>query len=239
MSKSFTPVTPHGELTKVMDNVYVVQGSYNMAFGVLIGRCMTIVKQDDELTILNSLRVNEDVEAEIKKLGTVKNVVRMCASHGCDDTYYTETFPDATYWSLEGVESPKNCKKCDKVLTEDGEKPIPDSKVILPKFKIPEAVMWIPNQGGTLISVDFLQNTLDLGAYTTRGGKFMTKNMGFMGPCKCVPLFRMLNGTDYWDDVERILDLDFENLLTGHGEPKIGGARPIVVENLKKTFKKE
>jgi hypothetical protein len=75
--------------------------------------------------------------------------------------------------------------------------------------------------------------------YATPAGRFVTKNMGFMGSCKCVPMFRMLNGTDYWDDVERILEWEFENLLTGHGEPKIGGAKPIIVENLKTTFKKK
>jgi hypothetical protein len=172
-----------------MDNMYTIQGSYNMGVGVLIDCTMTMIKHGDDLMIINVLHVKEEVEAEIKKLCTVKNIVRMCACHGYDDTYYTpETFKVAAYWSLEGVNLPKNCKKCDKVLTENGENPIADSKIILPKFRIPEAVFWIPEEKGTLISVNFLQNTLDYG-YATPGGCFVTKNMGFMGSCKCVLKF--------------------------------------------------
>ena len=67
----------------------------------------------------------------------------------------------------------------------------------------------------------------------------MMYGMGFMGECKCVPLWRMANGMDHWEDIERILAMDFENLVSGHGGAKVGGAKALTEKNLKATWKKE
>jgi hypothetical protein len=238
---TYIPFNDHGELTKVLDNVYIVRGSFNVGFGVMIARTMTIVKRGDDLTVINSVRVNEEVEAEIKKLGTIKHLVRMAAGHGADDAYYINTF-EPTYWSLEGIASVTNTKTHDKALTEDGEGPIPDMKLVIfksaPLKILHECVIWIPDNDGTLITCDFIQNTITPD-HANFMGKHMTYWMGFQGECKCVPMWRSGNGMDHWDDIERILAWDFENLVSAHGEAKIGGAKAATEKNLKATWKKE
>jgi hypothetical protein len=238
---TYTPVTDHGELTKVLDNVYIVRGSFNLGLGIMIGRTMTIVKRGDDLTVINSIRVNEEVEAEIKKLGTIKHLVRLCTGHGTDDAYFINTF-EPTYWSLEGIAPVADTKAHDKALTEDGERPIPDMKLVLfkntPLKKWHECVIWIPDSDGTLITCDFIQNqtTTD---HTSFMGKHISYWMGFQGECKCSPMWRSANGMDHWDDIERILAWDFENLVAAHGGAKIGGAKAATEKNLKATWKKE
>mmetsp|Transcript_118468 Transcript_118468/g.177049 ORF Transcript_118468/g.177049 Transcript_118468/m.177049 type:complete len:244 (+) Transcript_118468:82-813(+) len=236
---AYTPITQHGELTKILDDVYVVDGSFNMALGVmLIQRTMTIVKRGDELTIFNSMRLNESVEAELKKLGTVKHLVRMAPGHGCDDGYYLDTYKP-TYWSLEGMKAFAGIRAHDKVLGADGEFPVPEMKMlVLKNAKEPECVLWIPDSGGTLITCDFIQNYDGTRGHSSWLGHQLTGLLGFSGVCKCVPLWRSVNGEDHWHDVETLLSWDFENLIPAHGRTKVGGAKRSCEQGLKESFKK-
>jgi hypothetical protein len=215
--KKYPPVTPHGELEKVSDNVWAVQGSFNMLPGNRIGRTMAIVKRGDDLTIINSVRVNDEVEAKIKELGTIKNIVRICHSHGVDDLYYKDTFK-AVFWDQELGER-STAGKADKFLTEDGEKPIDDCKIVIFKgTKMLEAILWIPDDGGTLMTSDCIQN-----GQVSPHASFMWKHMmqGLMGfktkCCTNVSMWRSLfyNGEDLYPNFERMLLLDFENLVPG------------------------
>ena len=101
-TKTYPAIAPHGPLTKVSDNVYVVPGSFKMAPGLRISLTMTIVRRESELTIVNSMRVRPEVEEEIKALGDIKSVVRICSNHGASDEYYIDTF-GATYYDLQGA----------------------------------------------------------------------------------------------------------------------------------------
>lgn len=240
------PVTRHGELTQVLDNVFIVRGTFPMSWGVLIERTMTIVRRGDQLTIFNAVRVNESVESEIQKLGSIRHLVRMAIGHGFDDSYYLDTF-HPTYWTVEGMEPYPGTNPSDhQVFTEkhDGNNttlPIPEMKfVILKTRRGPELVSWIPDGGGTVLTCDFLQNTITP-EYANWCGKRVTYWFGFQGECKCVPVWRHVFGTDgLWEDIERgVLNWEFENLISGHGEAKLGNARSIVEKNLKEVFKKD
>lgn len=233
----FTKTTPHGGLTKVLDNVYVIEGSFTLGFGTLFGRNMAIVKRGDDLTIINSVRVDEDTEKEILMLGTIKNLVRMCDMHGCDDAYYIDKFKP-TFWSLEGLQ-PKPDTKVDKVLKEDSETPIEGMKVALLRGSR-EAVFWIPDNGGTLIACDFIQNSIEPSKYATWVGLKMTTSLGFIGECRCcVPMYRFQFGTKHWEAAQKILSWDFENLIPAHGHAKVGGAKAVTAKNIEEAIKKD
>jgi hypothetical protein len=240
---NFAPVTEHGELTQVLDNVYVVHGSFNLGAGMRIGRTMTIVKSgDNDLTIISSIRVNESTEEEIKKLGTVKHLVRLAHGHGVDDAYYVKTFQPITYWSLEGMKTYGSIPKAEKFLTEeeDGEGPIPGMKVILFKNAAkPEGAIWIPNSGGTLITVDIIQNNITASEHANKMGKGVAYWGGFLGECRCVPLWSMVNGVNHLEELEKIIAWGFENFISAHGTPIVGGAKAQIEATVKKTFKKK
>lgn len=99
---------PHGELTQVLDNIYLVTGSVAMKvphpkWGPLtmtFSRNMLVIKQGGELILINSVRLNDKGIAQLDELGDVKHVIRLAAFHGFDDPYYKETF-GATLWSVD------------------------------------------------------------------------------------------------------------------------------------------
>jgi hypothetical protein len=244
---TFAPVTEHGALTKVLDNVYIVQGSHHIDGGgmIRIGRTMTIVKSgDNDLTIISSVRVNESTEEEIKKLGTIKHLVRLANGHGVDDAYYVKTFKP-TYWSLEGMTTYGTIPQAEKFLSEeedggDDDGPIPGMKVIRFKNAVkPEGAIWIPGSGGTLITVDIIQNSVIASEYANFLGKGITYCAGFLGECRCVPKWRMVNGVNHLVEAEKIIAWDFENLISAHGTPKVGGAKALFEASAKNFFKKE
>lgn len=73
----FPPVEPHGPIEEVWDGVYWVRGSVRMGPGLRIPRNMAIVKDAGDLTVVSSVRLGDEREAELKKIGRVKHVVRI------------------------------------------------------------------------------------------------------------------------------------------------------------------
>jgi hypothetical protein len=110
---------------------------------------------------------------------------------------------------------------------------------VMKNTKDPECVLWIPDTGGTVLTCDFIQNVgNDTTGHSSWLGSHVSSFLGFKGECKCVPVWRTIQGKDHWDDVETMLTWDFDNLISAHGQPKVGGAKTACEQNLKATFNK-
>jgi len=223
---NYRSVAPHGELEEVAENVYVVMGSHVIAMGLRVGLTMTIIKQGDELTIINANRFNKDVEDQILKLGKIKHIVRLSSMHGACDQYFVDKY-QPTFWDLPSPED--KLPKGDKSLEDGTDFPIDGAKVLMMQdLKMPEAVVWIPHAGGTLIAGDIIQN----GRPRPHGswlGKVFSRGVGFMnGHCGCPPLYRTsvdIGKDMYSPNFPRIFELEFENIVSGHGPHQVGGAK--------------
>jgi hypothetical protein len=85
------PALPHGRIEEVFPDVFFVTGTMKT---VLMGahwhfsRNMTIVRDGDALTLINTVRLDEPSLAELEKLGRVANVVKIGSLHGRDDAFY-------------------------------------------------------------------------------------------------------------------------------------------------------
>tara|TARA_B110000444_G_scaffold229401_1_gene235886 strand:- start:2535 stop:2828 length:294 start_codon:yes stop_codon:yes gene_type:complete len=95
---SNTPIYPHGNVAEIADDLFMVRGSIKMNPLVRITRNMGIIRNGDDLSLINPLRVNEKAEAQIAKLGKIKHVIRLGCFHGVDDPYYVEKF-GAQMWA--------------------------------------------------------------------------------------------------------------------------------------------
>jgi hypothetical protein len=84
------PLLPHGPIEEVFPDVFLVRGSFAPSRGIRFDRNMTIVRKGGELVVLNSVRLSDDGEAQLAKLGKLKHVVRLGAFHGADDGYFVE-----------------------------------------------------------------------------------------------------------------------------------------------------
>ena len=80
--------------------------------------------------------------------------------------------------------------------------------------------------GGTLVTCDAVQNCEDL-EFASLGGKIMTSVMGFRGGVIVPPMwrrFQKVSGAGLREKLSQLAELSFENLVTGHGPPVVGGA---------------
>lgn len=220
---AFPEALPHGELTRVAERVHSVRGAFKMGPGVVIGRTMAVLESDDGLVILNATRLSPEGEAALDRLGPVKHVVKLADSHFVDEPYYLDRY-GATLWSLPGAD----LREMTAGRTLGPEGPVKGGTVIdygeLAGWR--EAGYLVPLGGGTLVTCDAIQNQCD-----TEGSNFMgrltSSLMGFKGGVINPPMWRRFQkckGPDLARALSGLVELEFENLVTGHGPPVSGGA---------------
>lgn len=230
------PASPHGALNELFDGIWFVRGGIRMPMRLpmRIGRSMTIVRGDDGLVILNSMRLSEQGLRELDALGKVKHVVRIGGFHGRDDAFYRERYGAKVYAVegqsyLRGLEAPKagaeSFMEPDEWLNEASTLPIADASLkVFTTSNPPEAICSLAREGGILIAGDSLQQTPAPDEYYSFLAKIMMKRMGFMKPYNVGPgWLQFAHPTAA--DVRSILDLEFEHVLPGHGAAVIGGAK--------------
>ena len=68
-------------------------------------------------------------------------------------------------------------------------------------------------------------------------GKVVMYPMGFFTPCVIGPIWLKVvtpPGGSLRADFERVLALEFDNLISAHGTPKLGGARDALARNVER-----
>ena len=230
------PASPHGPFRELFDGVWFVRGGIRMPMRLpmRIGRSMTVVRGDDGLVILNSMRLSEDGLKELDALGPVKHVVRIGAFHGRDDAFYRERY-GAKVYAVEGQSyvrglSPKDKAPApfmepDQWLNEQSSLPIADASLkVFTTSDPPEGICRLAREGGILITGDSLQQTPAPDEYYSFLAKIMMKRMGFMKPYNVGPGWLQFAHPTA-SDVRSVLELEFEHVLPGHGAAVIGGAK--------------
>ena len=219
----FPKPLPHGAITEVVPGVHCVRGEFRMGPGVRIGRTMTVIDGGEGLVVLNAVRLDDESQSKLDEQGEVKHLVKLSDSHGIDEPFYADRYKP-TVWSLPGVQLENLTAGED--LT--GEGPIKGGVVVdygqTAGWR--ESAYWVPLGGGTLVTCDAVQNCEDT-EFASFGGKMMTSVMGFKGGVVVPPMwrrFQKLSGPAVSDTLSRLTELSFENLVTGHGPPVIGGA---------------
>lgn len=86
-------VLPHGPLEKLSDRVWRLQGSLE---GMPLQRVMTIARRSDEtLVVHNPICVEDGVQAEIERLGTIATLVVPNGWHRLDAKVFHARYPAA------------------------------------------------------------------------------------------------------------------------------------------------
>ena len=198
---------------------------------------MVIVRNDDDLTIVSSVRLSPEGEAELEKLGTVRHIVKIGIFHGIDDAYYIDRF-GAIYWALPGGTRPEDPQP-DKELNPDS-LPIPDAMLFeFRETKEREGALLINRAGGILITCDAVQHWT-----TTKGcspiARLAAHLIGFRRrPAQIGPPWRKRmtpDGGTLKSDFERLAQLNFAHLIAAHGEPLIDTARQDLIATISATY---
>ena len=231
-----TPVMPHGEIKEIFPDVFFVTGTSRPDFGGRtwqFSRNMTIVRDAGALTLVNTVRLNDDGLARLDGLGRVVNVVKLGAFHGIDDAFYLERY-GAKQWALARAEHFAG-HATDQELRPGGPMPFAGaSPFVFETAKQPEGLLLLERHGGILISCDSLQNWDEVDAYfDDESAQHMTE-IGFIRPANIGPGWRQRCEPEA-ADFARLKALPFRHLVPAHGKP----IRDFAHEQLCATFKRE
>ena len=230
---------PHGELEELADGVFWVQGSAQFNPVMRLSRNMTVIREGDTLTVVNAVRLSAAEEAALDRLGTVKHVVRLGCFHGLDDRYYVDRY-SAEFWCQADSTHYKEPAPM-QTLAEGQSLPIADAEILeFAGAKRPECVLLVKRAGGILITCDSLQNWANRGRLSLLA-RIMMPFIGFKATLMVGPIwlkFMTPDGGSLRADFDRVLDLEFDQLIGAHGGPWRSAARAQTKTAVERAFAK-
>jgi hypothetical protein len=234
---NFHEAMPHGGIHEILKDVFFVTGTMkNEFFGSMwqFNRNMTVVRQDGELTIFNSVRLNDEGLAELDKLGKVTNVVRLGDMHGVDDPFYVDRY-NATFWALPAMKLQEGLT-LGKPLVEGGEMPLIDASLFEFKtVKRPECIVRLDRDGGVMIACDSLQNWVEPDELFDEQTKATMQQMNFFQHANLGPAW-MFESQPQASDFERLKSIPFRHAFCGHGAPLLNDAQEAFHARFKEVF---
>lgn len=234
---NYSPIYPHGDVEQIGDEVFMVRGSIRMNPLVRISRNMGIIRNDGELTLINPIRLNQKVEAQLKALGEVTNIFRLGAFHGVDDPYYIDSFK-AMFWSQPGgtayTEPPIDVELNTQIIL-----PFGDGEIFeFAGTPQPECALLLKRNGGILFTCDAIQHYGDY-SYNNLAAKLLMPRIGFPRTTIVGPIWLKMmtkEGESLESEFRRLLELEFDRLLSGHGTLLQSGAHAGVEAAVNKAF---
>ena len=220
----YTPGLPHGNIEEIFANVFFVRGTRRWDFQNMMwqfSRNMVVVREGEHLSIINSVRLDDDGLSSLDVLGRVENLIKIGGLHGVDDSFYKDRY-DATYWGLpdmvqEGVQ-------IDRELLPDGKLPISDGSLfIFQTTKVPECILLLERNGGVVIACDALQNWIAPDEFFSDESSAVMTEMGFFQKANIGPVWRQV-AEPGGEDFSRLKKLSFRHALCAHGDPLIDTA---------------
>ena len=230
---------PHDPIEEIYTDVFLARGSIKMNALMTITRNMVIVRQGQELTLVDPIRLNAQEESKLEQLGTVKRILRLGPFHGLDDPYYMERF-NAELWA-PGDSTAYPEPKPTRIYGPETELPFADARIFrFENVKQPECALLIERDGGLLVTCDAIQHYGDF-SFNNLPAKLLMPLLGFRKTTLIGPIWLKLmtpEGESTEDDFKRLLELRFENLVAAHGTLRRGGARAGVEAAFQKAFGK-
>jgi hypothetical protein len=238
MAHDHPPASHHLPLRECFPGVWLASSAVSMSIPLKLtiqfSRNMVAVLGSDGWVLLNPVRLSDAAEAELLAKAPFKHAARVGTYHGRDDRYYVDRF-GVEFWAVPGVHSyaePPNTR----AITEDGPFPIPGAQVVVYKNAVlAECVVCLP-QHRLLVTCDSVQH-YENDTLISPLGKLVMYPMGFFTPCVIGPIWLKAStprGGSLRGDFERVLALDFDHLISGHGTPKIGGAKAALARNVER-----
>ncbi len=232
--QKYAEALPHGPLREVLSDVYVVTGSFVKAGVLRFSRNMTVVRDGDDLTLINAVRLDETGLAALEELGTVRHVVKLGFYHGIDDPFYVARY-GAKLWALPRHEHEAGLTT-DVALGEDEPLPFGSASLFVYRTAVkPEAVVHLQRHGGVLIACDSLQNWFDTSEYFNLPAKLVLRLFGFLRPAN-IPAAWRKDARPAAEDFRRLESLEFHHMLSAHGPPLLDTAHEDLGRRIRELY---
>ena len=233
----YADATPQDPIIEIFPQVYLLRGSIKIAPFLQMNRNMLIVKQGQELTLINAVRLNDEGLKQLAELGNVKHLIRLGDFHGLDDQFYLDQF-QPTFWSQEQHVLYPGLKP-NQVIDQTTISPVANSQFfIFESAQYPESALLLKDHQ-LLITTDSIQYWNDW-KYMTFLSKFFLYLMGFRlklfigGPwLKKVSA----ENNSLKPDFEKLLQLDFVHLVAAHGNVLKNTAKVELSNVIQEIFK--
>jgi len=227
---------PHDEIIELYPDLFLLHGSIKVAPMTLISRNMVIIRSGNELTLINPVRMNDQSLASLDALGKVVRVVRLGDFHGLDDAFYIDRY-NCEFWAQAGQETYKTPEPT-TVFDASTISPIPNTEFFIFETALfPEAALFI-KEHGLLITTDAVQYYGDW-SYFNLSSKLAFKVLGFRFGINIGPIWLKRvtpKGRSMRRDFERLLEFDFDALISAHGTLLESGAKQQLKELVSRTF---
>ena len=235
MKTNYTPQWEHGAITPIFPNIFFVMGTnkvHHEGVDIQTSRNMIIVKNGEEITLINTVRLDEAHLKILESMGKVTHIVKIGSFHGRDDAFYIDRYK-AKLWALKGMQH-NDGVKADVDLLPNGKMPFPDSSLfVFETTGQPEGIIHIEREGGILITCDSIKNWTYVDNYFSEqtGKDFVQQG-----------LIKSANIDAVWvgamhpkvKDFNRLLtSFKFKHLLSAHGEPLLNSAYAEISNNIK------
>ena len=230
-------IYPHGDLEKIGTDAFMVRGSIKINPLMRISRNMGIIREENELTLINPIRLNKKTEEKLKDMGEVKNIIRLGAFHGVDDPYYVNNFK-AQFWSQPGGTT-YNEPILDIEIGMGGLTPVHNSEFFhFQGTNQPECALLLKRDGGILFTCDAIQHYGDY-SYNNWLARILMPRIGFPKRTIIGPIWLRLmtpEGGSLESEFQRLLQLEFNSLLSAHGAFLNQGAGGAVINAVSAAF---
>ncbi len=238
-SPQLTPAWPHGDIQEIFPDIFFVTGTNKIqheGVHIQMSRNMTILRNGSELTLVNTVRLDEEGLEKLGRLGTVTHLVRIGAFHGRDDAFYRYQYPHAQLWTLKGM-TYENGLKSDHDLIPQGPMPFPGcSLFVFETSTLPEGILHIKREEEILISCDSLQNITDTDRFYNSETIQLFQDQGLIKPANISPTWLGATHTKASDFHRLLTTLTFQHLLTSHGKPLMKTAFEEVQKTVARVF---
>ncbi|NKB98765.1 MAG: hypothetical protein GKR90_09775 [Pseudomonadales bacterium] len=231
---------PHSLPEEISSGIFVVYGSVQANALARFSRNMVVVQDGNDLTLINPVRMSEEGLEALESLGEIKHILRLAPFHGMDDPFYSDRY-QPTFWSFtDGANFQEPA--IDQTLQEGGALPFPGAELfVFNCMNQTEGVIYFNRSPGLLVTGDGIQSYATPPHYphTNLFAKIVLPLIGFPKQTLIGPVWvkRLVSDRDgIKREFERLLDLDFDQLIAAHGTFLKQDAHAEVEAAVKKMF---
>ncbi len=235
--RDYPPAYPHDSIEEIIPDVFMVRGTIRMNAMTSITRNMAVIRHEQDLTLVNPIRLDEHGIEQLSTLGDVKRILRLGPMHGVDDPYYLDTYA-AELWA-EDISNAYPEPKPDRQIDETTPLPFPDARLFCFEGMLQrESALLIERDGGLLLTCDSLQHYGDY-RHNSLMARIMMPFIGFPKRMVVGPIWLKLmtpEGGSLESEFRRLLKFDFQHFLSAHGSLLRDTAHAAVAEAIDRAF---